>query len=96
MGFSKQEYWSGLPCPRPEDLPWGIEPMSPASPALQANSLPLSQWESPKNHLLKDTDCQHRLKNFTQLYSGYEKLTLNIQIGRLKVKGWKKDKPFKH
>ena len=35
MGFSRQEYWSGLPCPPPEDLPDpGIEPMSPASPAL--------------------------------------------------------------
>ena len=30
-GFSKQEYWSGLPCPPPGDLPDpGIEPMSPS------------------------------------------------------------------
>ena len=30
MGFSRQEYWSGLPCPPPEDLPSpGIEPASP-------------------------------------------------------------------
>ena len=37
MGFSRQEYWSGLPCPSPEDLPDpGIEA---GSPALQANSL---------------------------------------------------------
>ena len=29
MGFSRQEYWSGLPCPFPGDLPNpGIEPMS--------------------------------------------------------------------
>ena len=35
MGFSRQEYWSGLPFPPPGDLPDpGIEPMSPASPAL--------------------------------------------------------------
>ena len=35
MGFSRQEYWSGLPCPPPEDLPHPeMEPMSPASPAL--------------------------------------------------------------
>ena len=27
--FSRQEYWSGLPCPSPEDLPdTGIEPVS--------------------------------------------------------------------
>ena len=35
MGFSQQEYWSGLPFPSPEDLPDpGIEPTSLASPAL--------------------------------------------------------------
>ena len=34
MGFSRQEYWSGLPCPPPGDLPDpGIEPMSLMSPA---------------------------------------------------------------
>ena len=38
MGFSRQEYWSGLPFPSPGDLPDpGIEPKSPA---LQADSLP--------------------------------------------------------
>ena len=38
MGFSRQECWSGLPFPSPEDLPDpGIEPRSPA---LQADSLP--------------------------------------------------------
>ena len=33
--FSRQEHWSGLPFPSPGDLPGpGIEPESPASPAL--------------------------------------------------------------
>ena len=37
MGFSRQEYWSGLPLPSPQDLPDpGIEPRSPA---LQADAL---------------------------------------------------------
>ena len=37
IGFSRQEYWSELPFPSPEDLPDpGIEP---GSPALQADSL---------------------------------------------------------
>ena len=41
LGFSRQEHWSGLPCPPPGDLPDpGFEPGSPASPALQADSLP--------------------------------------------------------
>ena len=35
MGLSRQEYWSGLPCPSPGDLPnSGIKPMSLVSPAL--------------------------------------------------------------
>ena len=35
MDFSRQEYWSGLPCPPPGDLPDpGIEPTSLLSPAL--------------------------------------------------------------
>ena len=35
MGFSRQEYWGGLPFPAPGDLPDpGIEAMSPISPAL--------------------------------------------------------------
>ena len=35
MQFSRQEYWSGLPFPPPEDYSdLGIEPMSPESPAL--------------------------------------------------------------
>ena len=39
--FPRQEYWSGLPFPSPGDLPGpGIKPMSPVSPALQADSLP--------------------------------------------------------
>ena len=38
IGFSRQEYWSGLPFPSPGDLPDpGIEPRSPV---WQANSLP--------------------------------------------------------
>ena len=38
VGFSRQEYWSGLPFPSPGDLPNpGIEP---GSPTLQADALP--------------------------------------------------------
>ena len=45
MEFSQEEYWSGLPCPPPGDLPDpGMRPMSPVSPALQADSLLLKPW----------------------------------------------------
>ena len=48
MGFSTQEYWSGLPCPPAGDLPDpGIQPMSLAAPALKADSIPLSHQGSP-------------------------------------------------
>ena len=42
MGFSRQEYWSGLPCPPPGDLPnLGIEPSSLTSPELAR----ILEWE---------------------------------------------------
>ena len=44
MGFSRQEYWSGLPLPSPGDLPDpGIEPRSPT---LRASELPGKNWDS--------------------------------------------------
>ena len=47
MGFSRQEYWSGLPCPPPGDLPNpGIELRSPT---LQADSLPSKPPGKPMN-----------------------------------------------
>ena len=49
MGFSRQEYWSGLPFPSPEDFPDpGFEPRSPA---LQADSLPSEPQGSQFNVL---------------------------------------------
>ena len=48
MEFSRQEYWHGLSCPPPGDLPdAGFEPESPMSPALQWDSLPLSHQGRP-------------------------------------------------
>ena len=56
MGFSRQEYWSELPCPPPGDLPHsGIEPTLPVSPALQADSLPT---EPLGEHILYLGDSQ--------------------------------------
>ena len=54
QGFSREEYWSGLPCPPPGDLPnpgkdlpdQGIEPLFPA---LQADSLPSEPPGKPMN-----------------------------------------------
>ena len=47
MGSSRQADWSGLPFPPPGDLPDPeIESLSPASPVLKAESLPLSHQGS--------------------------------------------------
>ena len=48
MGFSRQEYWSGLPFPSPGDLPDpGIESVSLRSPALAGGFLNTSAtWEA--------------------------------------------------
>ena len=48
MRFSRQEYWSGFPCPPPGDLGNPeMEPMSPMAPTSQADSVPLSHWGKP-------------------------------------------------
>ena len=53
MEFSRQEYWSGLPCPPPGYLPDpGIKPTSLVAPALQADSLP---WNQPGKPRIKTT-----------------------------------------
>ena len=51
MEFSRQEYWSGLPCPPSgERLDPGIEPVSLASPSWQVEPLPLHHLGSPGGH----------------------------------------------
>jgi len=50
MGFSRQEYWSGLPFPSPGNLP---DPGSePVTPALQADALPSEPPGKPKGKSL--------------------------------------------
>ena len=48
LGFSRQQYWNGLPCPPPEYLPdLGIEPTSLLSPALAGRFCTTSAtWEA--------------------------------------------------
>ena len=51
MGFSRQEYWNGLPFPSPGDLPDpGIEP---GSPALQADALPSVPLGKPTEIIIR-------------------------------------------
>ena len=63
MGFSRQEYWSGVPLPSPGDLPDpGIEPWSPA---LEADALTSEPPGKPKVTLTA-------VKNF-KMHSGSNK-----------------------
>ena len=52
VGFPRQGYWSGLPFPTPGDHPnSGMKPMSLASPAFQAHSLPSEPPGKPSSAL---------------------------------------------
>ena len=55
MGFSRQEYWSGLSCPPPADLPDpGIEPGPLISPVLAGGFFITSTtWEAPHKDIIK-------------------------------------------
>ena len=58
MEFSRQEYWSGFPCPPPRDLPNpGIKP---ESPVLQADSLRSEPLGKPK--VDRQRKCKSKVK----------------------------------
>ena len=61
MGFSRQEYWSGLPFPSPVDLP--NPGMEPGSPALQTDALPSEPAGKPHY------DANFQANRFSQLFS---------------------------
>ena len=51
VGFSRQEYWSGLPCPPPRNLPNPrIEPVSP--PLADGLFTTSAAWEAPPQRYL--------------------------------------------
>ena len=68
IGFSKQEYWSGLPFPSPGDLPDpGIEPGSPAFQADALTSEPRGTWIK-KSSLSKKTTVMKYTRTHVCLY----------------------------
>ena len=63
MGFSRQEYWSGLPFPSPGDLPDpGIEPGSPALEADTLTSEPPGKPGRSNQSILKETNPEYSLE----------------------------------
>ena len=74
MEFFKQEYWSGLPFPSPEDLPDpGIEPWSPT---LQADSLPFELQGSPNWMLNWDSNGIFNTSYLCEWQSSRPRVTL--------------------
>ena len=72
MGFSRQEYWNRLPLPPPWDLPDpGIELISPAVPALAADSLPLSHLGSP----YPGSACPNQVSLFLKVRRSHTRLS---------------------
>ena len=69
MGFSRQEYWSGLPCPPPGDLPNpGIEPASLLSPALAGGFFTTSAtWEAQRIHDPSPVGCSCETKALLEM-----------------------------
>ena len=84
-GFSRQEYWSGLPCPPPRNLPNpGIEP---TSPTLYTDSLPseLPEKPSPPSEFSGSQSFHSNIKDHHNKYDDNEKvwnLVGNYQNGR--------------
>ena len=67
MGFSRQEYWSGLPFLPPGDIPDpGIKPTSPGSPAPQVDSLPLNCQGSLNSLYRWSNKGTQKLKNVSK------------------------------
>ena len=94
MGFTRHEYWRGLPLPSPGDLPDpGIEPMSPA---LEADALPSEPPGKPfmgKSRLNQDAAQMLSLEWSTgQTEStgqpGDQQTQDHAQVGDLLRKGW--------
>ena len=60
MGFSREEYWSGLPCPPPEGLP---------DPEIESRSLTLREGSLLSEPPGKPTDGGYKLKREVTDYS---------------------------
>ena len=68
MGFSRQEYWNGLPLPPARNLPGpGIEPVSLISPALAGEFFTTSASWAHQNYKL--TYFLHKTSDFTSKWS---------------------------
>ena len=74
MGFSRQEYWNGLPCLPPGNLPDpGIEPTSLMSPALANGFFTTNaSYEALSQHMRSEILQEHKISPYFQKFWGRE------------------------
>ena len=88
MVFPRQEYWNGLSLPSPGNLPNPDSGIKPASPALQMDSLPLSQQASlPKDNTLFYLDVLES-KTWNQTLGSYN-YSISIENNYSIIGFWK-------
>ena len=78
MGFSRQEYQSGLPCPPPGYLP--NPETEPRSPALQVDSLPLSHREASYARVFEIKNKKSKRKQRLESEAGSSTFSLNLVL----------------
>ena len=84
MGFSRQEYWSGLPFPSPGDLPdSGIEP---GSPAFQADALTSEPPRKPHKEERCCLNCKQSLVSLIKLFIFLVTFVDLLKITNLRIK----------
>ena len=96
MGFSRQQYWSGLPFPPPRDLPdLGIEPVSPA---FSTKGFILLYASLYPDHILKDDDTREKgIRTNCEVITSHFYLHLHAGPGSKITKTKKQKKnPTKH
>ena len=81
MGFSRQEYWSGLPFPSPGDRP---DPsVEPRSLTLRADSLPSEPRGKPENMLGVRKNLEIRVVAVVQLFKHVLLFAAPLTVARL-------------
>ena len=81
MGFSRQEYWTGLPSPTPEGLPDpGIEPASLKSPALAGKFFTTNATSEVLVSAFKFTTKRKKIIDFISIQLTSKSVSLNNQV----------------
>ena len=88
MNFLRQEYWSGLPCPPAGNLPNpGIEPVSPASPALAGRFFTMCLLGNPIHEVTSSKQLFHALGRYLNSLFREKKLRCTAKCLGINLRG---------